>query len=157
MPTLDPPTTTPEPITLPESKLSSGPEKTTAEHPDHRPGRRVVRIVRRVQLWSVFKIALIGSVLFFAVCMLALTVLWSLAASTGQIHHIEKFMRDIGFDDWTFDAGVLFPAALAIGAISAIASTVLITLAAAVMNLVSELTGGLRFTVIETLDTDHDA
>lgn len=126
--------------------------------PDHRyrRGRRVVRVVRRVQLWSVFKIALIGNTILFAVCMAALALLWSFASAAGQIHHIEKFMRDIGFDDWTFDGGVLFPAALGIGAVLAATSTVMLTLAAAVMNLVSELTGGLRFTVIEELGTEED-
>lgn len=92
---------------------------------------------------------MLGSAVFYVVALLATAALWSIAVSSGQVHHIEKFMRDVGFDNWTFNGGRLFAAAALIGAVLAIAGSVLITLAGAVMNLISELTGGIRFTVIE--------
>ncbi len=116
----------------------------------------MTRVVRRVQLWSVFKLALFGSLIFYVICMLSVALLWSIAMSTGQIHHIERFMRDIGFNDWTFDGPVLFLAALNIGAVCTVLTSVMATVSAAIMNLVSELTGGIRFTVIEALDEDDD-
>src|SRR5438309_1830581 len=69
--------------------------------PVRRPhGRRVVRVVRRVQLWSVFKVALLSFLVFYGIALLSAAAVWSLANSTGQVHHVEKFMRDIGFDNW---------------------------------------------------------
>ena len=124
--------------------------------PARRPGRRVTRIVRHVQLWSVFKIALLGGLVFYAVFLTFVGVSWSLANATGQIHHIEQFMRQIGFDNWSFNGPQLFRAAALVGAIVLVAGSILITLSAAVMNVISEATGGIRFTVIETDESDDD-
>ena len=125
------------------------------EDPRHRPGRRKVHIVRRIQLWSVFKIALLGSLVLYAICLISVALLWSVSMSTGQIHHIEKFMRDIGFRNWTFDGPVLFQAVTFLGAVGMIVTSVMLTLWAAIVNVVSELTGGIRFIVIETDEVDE--
>ena len=124
--------------------------------PARRPGRRVTRVVRRVQLWSVFKVVLFGSLICYVIFLIAVALGWSIANSTGQIHHIEKFMRDIGFDNWSFEGPKLFKAAVFIGAVGVVAGTVLTTLAAAITNLISELTGGIRFTVLEVAEEDDD-
>ena len=105
--------------------------------------------MRRVQLWSVFKVALLGSLVFYAIFLLSVALGWSLANSTGQVHRIEKFMRDIGFDNWSFQGPVLFKGSVLLGAVCTVATSILITLSAAIMNLISELTGGIRLTVIE--------
>ncbi len=102
-----------------------------------------------MQLWSVFKIALLGSLVFYAVFLVSVALGWSLANSTGQVHHIEKFMRDIGFDNWSFQGPVLFKGSVLLGAVITVAVSIFITLSAAIMNLISELTGGIRLTVIE--------
>ena len=91
--------------------------------------RCVVRVVRRVQLWSVFKVALLSFLVFYGITLLAAAAVWSLANSTGQVHHIEKFMRDIGFDNWTFDGGRLFSATAFIGAVLVVLASVFATLA----------------------------
>ena len=134
------------PVEVPPSRRSDVPPRSDARV---RHGRRVVRVVRRIQPWSVFKIALLSSVVLYAVSVISSAILWSLATSTGQVHHIEKFMRDIGFNGWTFNGAVLFQAVLLAGAIGVIVTSILITLWAAVVNLVSELTGGIRVIVIE--------
>lgn len=124
--------------------------------PARRPGRRVTRVVRRVQLWSVFKLVLFASLVCYAIFLLAVAVGWSLANSTGQVHHIEKFMRDIGFDNWSFEGPKLFKASVFAGAVWVVAGTIMATLAAAIMNVISELTGGIRFTVLEVDEDDGD-
>lgn len=132
------------------------PERDPWLQPARRPGRRVTRIVRRVQLWSVFKVALFGSLVFYAIFLLSVATGWSLANSTGQVHHIEKFMRDIGFDNWSFDGPVLFKGSVLLGAVVTVAASVLITLAAAIVNLISELTGGIRLVVLEVDESEDD-
>lgn len=124
--------------------------------PARRPGRRVTRVIRRVQLWSVFKVSVFGALVCYAIFLLAVAVGWSLANSTGQVHHIEKFMRDIGFDNWSFEGPQLFKASVFAGAVGVVASSIMLTLLAAIMNLISELTGGIRFTVLEVDEDDDD-
>jgi len=124
--------------------------------PKQRPGRRVVRIVRHVQLWSVFKVAVLGGLVLYVIFLVAVGLAWSVANATGQVHHVEQFMRQIGFDNWSFDGPQLFRAAALLGAVLLTAGSVLLTLGAAIVNLISEATGGIRFTVIETDETDDD-
>lgn len=124
--------------------------------PARRPGRRVVRIVRHIQLWSVFKIALLGGLVFYGIFLVAAGLGWSIANATGQVHHIEQFMRQVGFESWTFEGAKLFRAAAVIGAIGLVAGSIMITLGAAIVNLISEATGGIRFTVIEVFGSEDD-
>ncbi len=133
-----------------------GPEREPLFAPKLRPGRRVVRIVRHVQLWSVFKVALLGGLVFYVIFLITVGLGWSLANATGQVHHVERFMRQIGFDNWSFDGPQLFRGAALIGALLLAAGSVLITLGAAIVNLIAEATGGIRFTIIETDETDDD-
>lgn len=132
---------------------SSGPRR-ASNQASHRPttervGRREVRVVRRVQLWSVFKVALLASAGCYVICLIAVAILWSLASTTGQVHHIEKFMREIGFNNWTFKGGQLFQGVVLIGAVGLVVTSAMVTVWAALVNVVSELTGGIRFVVIE--------
>lgn len=105
--------------------------------------------MRHVQLWSVFKVALLGGLVFYAIFLIATGVAWSLANATGQVHHIEQFMRQIGFDNWSFNGPALFRASALAGAVFLVAGSVMLTLGAAIVNLIAEATGGIRFTVIE--------
>ena len=142
-----------EPVSEPVPALVAAPPVAAEHVSERRPhGRRVVRVVRRVQLWSVFKVALLSFLVFYGITLLAAAAVWSLANSTGQVHHIEKFMRDIGFDNWTFDGGRLFSATAFIGAVLVVLASVFATLAGALLNLISELTGGIRFIVIEDVE-----
>lgn len=165
------------PVTLPAERIEEDPEppgrsdvarsdasgrtdpdtvvRRRGSRPQRRPGRRVVRIVRHVQLWSVFKVALLGGLVFYVIFLIAAGLGWSIANATGQIHHVEQFMRQIGFDNWTFNGAQLFRAAALLGAILLVAGSVLVTLGAAIVNLIAEATGGVRFTVIEVVDS-HD-
>lgn len=124
--------------------------------PARRPGRRVTRILRHVQLWSVFKVALLGGLVLYGIFLISIVVVWSMVNAAGQVENFETFMRDIGFENWTLDGAQLFRAAAIIGAVGLAVSSVLLTLWAAVINLIAELTGGLRFTVIEPEDDDED-
>lgn len=119
----------------------------------------MVRVVRHVQLWSVFKVALLGGLVFYAIFLGFVALGWSLANSTGQVHHIEHFMRQIGFENWSFNGPHLFDAAALVGAVWLVVGSILITLGAAIVNLIAEATGGLRFVVIEVdepLDEDDE-
>ena len=80
--------------------------------------RKVHRVVRRVDTWSVFKIA----VLFFLTCYLVLlfagVLLWTAFVSTGNLDKVENFIRKtFALDTFHFDGGQLFQGSLVLGAV----------------------------------------
>jgi hypothetical protein len=119
--------------------------------------RRVRRIVRRVDPWSVLKLSLVFYACLFIVVMVAGTVLWNLAAAAGTINDIEGFIKDLGaYQSFNFEGPRIFRASLLIGLILVIALSTLNVLLAVLFNLVSDIVGGIRFTVLEEEHTRRD-
>ncbi len=114
-----------------------------------RRGRRVRRVVRRIDLWSVLKLAVVLYTCLYAAVMATLAVLWGLAYSSGQIEKIESFMADVGMDNYRFYGDQMWRACAMIGAIGVLTATIITVLTAALVNVISEMTGGIRFVVIE--------
>ena len=114
-----------------------------------RRGRRVKRIIRRIELWSVLKLALVFYACIYAVTMASLALLWGFANSAGLVDNFEGFMEEVGFENWQFYGEDMFRRTAAIGGILVLAGTLLTVLAAALVNVISELTGGIRVVVIE--------
>ncbi len=113
--------------------------------------RRVRRVVRRIELWSVLKISLVFNTVMLGVALGTVAILWGLANTTGLVEDFEGFLRDSGFEDFRFQGDRMFRQVAFIGAVSALAFTVFTVLATALVNLISEVTGGIRFTVLEEL------
>lgn len=122
-----------------------------------RRGRRVTRIVRRVELWSVLKVGLVFNTIMLGVSLGAVAILWGLANTTGLIDDLEGFLQDAGFEDFRFRGEQMFQQVAFIGAVGALAATVFLVLAAALLNLISEITGGIRFVVIEEIIDEEPA
>lgn len=114
-----------------------------------RRGRRVHRIVRRIDLWSVLKLALVLYTCVYAAVLMATAGLWAFLNSAGLVDKFESFMKDVGFDNWQFHGALMFKGVAAAGAILVLALSVLTLVFAGLVNVVSELTGGIRITVIE--------
>lgn len=114
-----------------------------------RRGRRVKRVIRRIELWSVLKLAVVFYTCMYAVAMATLAVLWGFAHSAGLVDNFESFANDVGFENWQFYGEDMFRQAAIIGGVLVITATVLTVLAAALVNVISELTGGIRVVVIE--------
>ncbi len=109
------------------------------------------RVVRRVELWSVLKISIVFNTVMFGIALGAVAVLWGLATTTGLVEDLEGFLRDSGFEDFRFEGDVMFRQVAFIGGVVTLAVTVFTVLAAALFNLISEVTGGVRFVVIEEI------
>jgi hypothetical protein len=114
-----------------------------------RRGRRVKRVIRRIDLWSVLKLALVVYACLYAAVLGALAALWGLAYSTGSVDKLESFLADVGLKNFHFYGDQMFKACAAIGAVAVLAGTVFTVLAVALINVISEITGGIRLTVIE--------
>lgn len=112
--------------------------------------RKVKRIVRRVDAWSVLKVSFIFFLCVYVVSMVAILLLWRLATGAGVIDNIESFIEDLGaFETFEFDPDKLFQGAALGGAVLAVLATGLTALGAVLFNLISDLVGGIRMTVIE--------
>jgi hypothetical protein len=116
--------------------------------------RKVKRIVRHIDPWSVLKLSLLFYACLFVVCMVAGTLLWNLAGAAGTISSIESFIKDIGaFKTFSFSGGTIFRASFLAGLILVIAGSGLNVLLTVLFNLISDLVGGIRITVIEEEST----
>jgi hypothetical protein len=114
-----------------------------------RQGRRVRRTVRRIDLWSVLKLAIVLYTCLYAAVMATLALVWGLAYSSGQIEKVQSFMSDVGLDNYRFYGDQMWRACAMIGAVGVLAATIITVLTAALVNVISETTGGIRFVVIE--------
>jgi hypothetical protein len=112
--------------------------------------RKVNRIVRRVDAWSVFKIALVFWAVAVVILLVAGVLLWNLAESTGTLVNIEGFIKELfGLETFEFDGGKVFRSAWMIGAVLVVAMTAMSITMAVLFNLISDLLGGVRVTVLE--------
>ena len=112
--------------------------------------RKVRRVVRHVDPWSVLRLSLVFYFCLFVIVMVAGTLLYNLAGAAGTISSIESFIKDIGaFKTFSFKGGTIFRASLLAGLILVIAGSAFNVLLAVLFNLISDLVGGVRITVIE--------
>jgi hypothetical protein len=145
--------------------------------------RKVSRIVRHVDPWSVLKVSMLFYLSMFLVLLLAGVLLWGAGRSTGAVERVEKFVTSLGFgncevdpnaegtttvvtssapdsegdcgvgrvlvDGFHFEGGRLFAAYALGGLVLVVAGTAATTVLALLFNVISDLTGGVRFTVLE--------
>ncbi|MFM7535397.1 MAG: DUF3566 domain-containing protein [Acidimicrobiales bacterium] len=112
--------------------------------------RKVSRVVRRVDAWSVFKVALVFWAVAYAVVLVASVLLWNLADTTGTIANVEGFVKELfALDSFELQGDVIFRAAVWLGAVLALAGTAASVVAAILFNLITDLVGGIRVTVLE--------
>ncbi len=116
---------------------------------ERRRARRVIRVIRRIDLWSVLKLALVLYTCLYAATLAALVAIWGVAYSTGLVEKLQSFLGDVGLDNFRFYGDQMFRACAAIGAVLVLAGTLITVLTVALINLISELTGGIRIVIIE--------
>ena len=136
------------PAPQPKAPRRRGPRPSEAESGPRR-GRRVRRVIRRIDLWSVLKLAIVLYTCLYGAVLGTVALLWGVAYSSGQIDKLESFLADVGLENYRFYGDQMFRAVMAIGAIGVLAATLVIVLIVALVNVVSEITGGIRVIVIE--------
>ncbi len=105
--------------------------------------------MRDVDPWSVFKVMIIFHLAVYVVVLIASVLLWNVAHATGTIDNVERFMESFGWETFTFDGGQLFHNLWVIGLLLVFLLTGLAVLGATVFNLIADLVGGVRVTVLE--------
>jgi Transmembrane domain of unknown function (DUF3566) len=120
--------------------------------------RKVNRVVRRIDPWTVFKIAFVLFILLYGVLVVAGVLLWDLANKTGTVDNIQGAVKELfALQTFVIDGKKLFRASWALGAIMAIAGTGLAVTLAVLFNLIADLVGGVRITVLEEEYVAHEA
>ena len=111
--------------------------------------RRVSRVIRDIDPWSVFKVGLVFHLVIYFVVLISLVLLWNVAQSTGTIENVENFMESFGWETFSFEGGALFKNLSIFGLFMVILFTGLWVLIATIFNLITDLVGGIRVTVLE--------
>lgn len=111
--------------------------------------RKVTRVVRHVDPWTVFKIAIVAHLVLYVIMLTASVLLWNVANATGTIDNVERFFESFGWNSFEFDGGELYHAGWIAGLFIVIGFTGLAVLTATLFNLITDLVGGMRFTVLE--------
>ncbi len=118
--------------------------------PGRRPRvRRVTRVLRHVDPWSTFKVALFFSFVAYLVTLTAGVLLWRVADGTGTLDNVERWFTQFGWETFELKGGEVFRNAWIIGLFGAVALTGGLVLLATLFNLVSDIVGGVRLTVLE--------
>ena len=111
--------------------------------------RKVTRVVRSVDPWSIFKVALVAHMVVYVIVLTASVLLWNVANATGTVDNVERFFESFGWDTFQFNGGELYHAGWIAGLFVVIGMTGLAVLTATLFNLITDLVGGVRFTVLE--------
>lgn len=111
--------------------------------------RKVTRVVRHVDPWSVFKIAIIANLVLYVVVLTSGVLLWNVANATGTVDNVERFFESFGWTEFEFNGGQIYHSAWIAGLFLVIGLTGLAVLAATLFNLITDLVGGVRLTVLE--------
>ncbi len=115
--------------------------------------RRVRRIVRKVDPWTILKV---GSI-FFLIAGLAIVLLsiiaWTIVTNLGLLDTIDSVARDVSFieaNESLFRSGEQYFRVVVFFAFAwSVMMTGMATLGAVAYNLVSDIVGGLEFSVME--------
>ena len=112
--------------------------------------RRVRRIVRDIEVWSVLKISILFYACLWAIFLIAGFMVWGVAESSGTVGKLETLITELfALDTFTFDGKQIFKGYALGGLVLAIAGSTMNVLMCLIFNLISDLTGGLRLTMIE--------
>ncbi|MFP3899491.1 MAG: DUF3566 domain-containing protein [Acidimicrobiia bacterium] len=145
--------------------------------PAQQRGLRITQRLLTVSPWSVFKVAVLFYLCTFLVVLVAGTILWNIGRSAGAIDSIEGFItrlgaygscveesdvpEDVAFETdqecpagevlvggFEIDDGVLWRAAAIGGGVLVVAGSIGTVLMVVLLNLLNEVTGGVRHTVV---------
>jgi len=139
--------------------------------------RYVTHRLRHLSLWSVFKLAGLLYVCLFFALLVATVLLWNVGRATGAVDQVESFISGVGsygecvpeeglepgteFDRdedckqgnvrigmFELKGGIVFRSALFGGLVFVFAATGATVLVTILFNLLNEITGGVRYTLI---------
>ena len=112
-------------------------------------GRRVRRVIRRIDPWSVLKVSILFYLSLVLVLLLAGFLLWTAGSVIGAVEGVEKLIAGFGFQGFEFVGGQLLRGFVAAGLVIVVLGTGMSVVVAVLYNLISDLVGGIELTVLE--------
>jgi len=117
-----------------------------------RQPRRARLTLSHINVYSVFKLAVVLSIALFFVWLIAVGALYGVLDLTGVLDQVNKAVSTISGDENTaptVSGGLVFGAAIVIGALNIVLFIALATIGAMVYNLCADLVGGIEVTLSE--------
>jgi len=111
--------------------------------------RRVTRVIREIDPWSAFKVGLAFHLVVYFTVLIASVLLWSVASATGTIDNIERFLMSFGWESFQFHGWTLLMNEVLLGLLLVALLTIVWVLGATMFNLITDLVGGIRVSVLE--------
>ncbi|UDY34337.1 DUF3566 domain-containing protein [Dermatobacter hominis] len=112
--------------------------------------RKVRRLVRHIDPWSMLKLAVLVSLCMWLISMIAAVILWTVARSSGTVSSLESFVNSsLQLQDWKLDGEFLFRQFGLISLLLHLGLAASIVVATLVFNLISDIIGGVWVSVIE--------
>jgi hypothetical protein len=112
--------------------------------------RRVDRIINRFDVWSVFKVSFVFYLCLWGILILAGVILWNGAARVGAIGHLQDFVKsNFALKKFEFKGDQILQGSVFGGLALVVIGTGFNVLVAVLFNLISDLTGGIRASVLE--------
>lgn len=112
--------------------------------------RKVRRLIRHVEPWSVLKISLIFYFCLWVILVMAGGILWSFAVGSGMIDNLENFVTELAaLERFEINGDQIFRVAAIGGLVLVVAASGFTVLMAVLFNLISDIIGGIRVTVVE--------
>lgn len=112
-------------------------------------GRRVRRVIRRIDAWSVLKVSIVFYLSLVLVLLLAGILLWMAGSVVGAVADLEKLIAGFGFQGFQFVPGQLLRGFLAAGLVIVVLGTGMSVVVTVLYNLISDLVGGIELAVLE--------
>jgi len=110
--------------------------------------RRVRRVIRKIDPWTVLKTSLVFNTIAGLVFVLGMWVMWSIAVQRGIPEGFADIFESLTLT-YTPDGELYFRALLLLSIIGVVVATGAMTLGAVIYNLISDTVGGIEFTVLE--------
>ena len=112
--------------------------------------RKVGRLIRHVELWSLLKVALLFYVCMLLVGAVAGVLVWSVLQRSGAVASVEGFIEQVFLlDDFRFEGTTMFRLGILAGLVGVLVLSLVTVLGGLLFNLISDLTGGIRVSVVE--------
>jgi len=110
--------------------------------------RRVRRVIRKIDPWTVLKVSIIFNAIAGLMFVLGVWVMWSLAIQRGIPDQFTEFFANFALV-FTPEGELYFRVVVLLTIITVVVLTGLFTLAAVIYNLISDIVGGIEIIVLE--------
>jgi len=110
--------------------------------------RRVRRVLRKIDPWTVFKFAIVFNAIAGLVFVLGAWVMWSIALQRGIPEGIADIFESLTLT-FTPDGPLYFRALVLLTIVWWVMATASMTLGSVIYNLISDMVGGVEYDVLE--------